>query len=234
MNETQNGSCACLNNNERNMVYFLSGLGADERVFKYLKLGGLSYKHIKWETPLKREGFTDYCKRLIAQIDLSEEVILVGVSFGGIVAQEISKFVNTKLIIILSSVKSVKEFDWQLAMVRSLRLYKLAPSRFLKWSNRLTGDYFFSVKTRAESELLKNIINDTDRLFIKWAIEAIMTWEGNATNCRLVHIHGDRDKIFPATRTKNFITITDGGHFMIVNRADEISEIIRAEIEKLK
>jgi len=213
------------------MIYYISGLGADERVFKYLDLGQLEYKYIKWETPAKHEKLQDYCKRLIAQIDLSKEIILVGVSFGGIVAQEISKIIETKKVIILSSIKSAKEYNWQLSLVRKLKLHKLAPSRFLKWSNRLTGDYYFGVTNRSESELLKQIIKDTDRFFMKWAIEEIMSWKGNSTNTNIVHIHGDKDRIFPVNRIKNFISIKGGGHFMIVNRAKEISDIIKFELK---
>jgi pimeloyl-ACP methyl ester carboxylesterase len=213
------------------MIYYISGLGADERVFKYLNLGDLEYTYIKWETPQKYENLEGYCSRLIKQIDLSKEIILVGVSFGGIVAQEISKIIKHSKVIILSSVKSVNEFNWQLDIVRRLKLYKLAPSKFLKWSNKLTGDYYFGVKTHMESELLKQIISDTDRFFMKWAIQEIMEWDGNSINSKIVHIHGDNDRIFPVKRIKNYIRINGGGHFMIVNRADEISEIIKNEIK---
>ncbi len=213
------------------MIYFISGLGADERVFKYLNLGDFEYKYIKWETPERAERLDSYCRRLIKQIDLSKEIILVGVSFGGIVAQEISKIIKPQKVIILSSVKSEKEFDWQLDLVRRLKLYKLAPSRFLKWSNRLTGDYYFGVKTKNESGLLKQIIRDTDCYFMKWAIQEIMNWNGDSINTKIVHIHGDKDRIFPVKRIKDFIRIKGGGHFMIVNKADEISEIIKNEIK---
>lgn len=101
----------------------------------------------------------------------------------------------------------------------------------MKWSNKLTGDYYFSVKTKNESDLLKQIIMDTDRFFMKWAIDAIMKWKGSIYNKNLLHIHGDSDRIFPIKRMENYIKIVGGGHFMIVNRAIEISEIIKKEIK---
>jgi pimeloyl-ACP methyl ester carboxylesterase len=215
------------------MIYFISGLGADERVFKYLNLGNYRYKHIKWEKPTSRESLLDYCGRLLKQIDLSEEIILIGVSFGGIVAQEISRIINVRKVIILSSVKSKEEFSWQLSTVSKFQLYKLVPSGILKWSNKLTGEYYFGVNSAIESELLKQILNDTDSMFLKWAIDAIMKWDGNSTDSNLVHLQGDKDRIFPVTRMKNFIRIVGGGHFMVVNRAEEISEIIKSEIKDI-
>lgn len=212
------------------MIYYISGLGADERVFRYLDLGDVEFKHIRWETPEKDEALEDYCGRLITQIDLSGEVILIGVSFGGIVAQEIARKIRPAKVIILSSVKSVNEFDWQLSFVRKLRLYQLVPSRLLKWSNKLTGDYYFGVQTKTESKLLGQIIGDTDRHFMKWAIREIMNWKGNSTSDQIIHIHGDKDRIFPVSRIHDFIRVENAGHFMIVNRASEIAAYIKDAI----
>ncbi len=57
-------------------------------------------------------------------------------------------------------------------------------------------------------------------------MEAMMKWEGSSTLERPIHIHGDRDRIFPVTKIREYIRIDGGGHFMIVIRADEISGVI--------
>jgi pimeloyl-ACP methyl ester carboxylesterase len=211
-------------------IYFISGLGADERAFQFLQQNGITGKHIKWVAPKKHEGLRDYCMRLTEQLDAPGGIVLIGVSFGGIVAQEISKLVKVDKVIILSSVKSAKELGWRLNLVRALSLHKLAPSRFLKWSNLLACDYYFNIRTKAESKLLRLIVKDIDCSFMKWAIEAMMKWKGGAPNLAVVHIHGDKDRIFPIGHIKNAITIAGGSHFMIVNRAKEISELIEKEI----
>lgn len=211
-------------------IYFVSGLGADERAFQFLQQNGITGKHIKWVAPKKHESLRDYCMRLTEQLDAPGGIILVGVSFGGIVAQEISKLVKVDKVIILSSVKSAKELGWRLNLVRALSLHKLAPSRFLKWSNLLACDYYFSIRTKAESKLLHLIVKDIDCSFMKWAIDELMRWKGGAPNPAVVHIHGDKDRIFPIGQIKNAITIAGGSHFMIVNRAKEISELIEKEI----
>ncbi|WP_353717332.1 hypothetical protein [Dyadobacter sp. 676] len=65
-------------------VYFISGLGADERVFTKLKLDPrLNVKYIKWVRPLKKETLQHYAARLSKQIDTSQPFQLVGLSFGG-------------------------------------------------------------------------------------------------------------------------------------------------------
>ena len=211
-------------------IYHISGLGADDRVVKFLQLKHVNEKFIRWIKPDSQESLSDYCKRLTSQINAADKVVLIGISFGGIVAQEISKHIKVDKVIIISSIKSHKELDWKLTLVRYLRLYFLAPSRFLKWSNLLTANYYFGTQSNAESDLLKQIIKDTDRSFMRWAITEIMRWENSPLDKNIVHIHGSNDRIFPIGRIKNAIVINGGGHFMIVNRAKEISELLQREI----
>lgn len=217
---------------EPRTIYFISGLGADQRSFKFLDLKNVNLHFIYWEIPQKGEPLKSYCQRLTSQIDTSREVILVGLSFGGIVAQELSKIIRVDKLILISSVKSEHEFSYQLKLVRFFGLHKIVPSRFLKWSNLLTGDYYFSVESDEESKLLQQIIQDTDRYFMKWAIGEIMKWSNPKPLEGVVHIHGNCDRIFPVRNIKNFLPLNNAGHFMIVNRAREISEILNCEIAK--
>lgn len=208
------------------MVYFISGLGADERVFQFLDLSKIEHQFIHWNEPHKKEDISSYCERLIEQIDISQEVILIGISFGGIIAQEISKIINCKKVIIISSVKSVDEFSWQLKLASKLQLHKLAPLWFLTLSNKLTADYYFGIESKAESILLHQIIKDTDPKFLVWAIDQIMNWKNEVYPENLVHIHGSSDRIFPIKYIKNVITLPKSGHFMIVNRFAKIEQLI--------
>lgn len=110
------------------MVYLISGLGADERVFKFLSLPQIDAKPIFWEKTDKAETISQYCKKLLKQIDLDSEIILIGVSFGGIVAQEIAKLVPVKKIIIVSSVKSPSEFSFPLRFARATQIHRIIPA----------------------------------------------------------------------------------------------------------
>ena len=208
------------------MIYFISGLGADERVFQFLTIPDQPFKYIQWVPTQKGESLKTYAHRLIDQIDTSQTVYLVGVSFGGMIAQEIAKRINCQKVVIISSVKSPSEFNWQLNFVRKTKIHRLVPSAFLRWSNALTADYYFSIKTKKDAQLLKMIVADTDQTFLTWAIEAIMTWENSNPLEDIFHIHGTKDRIFPVSPIKNAHLIDGGGHFMIVDRAEEISRLI--------
>lgn len=71
-------------------IYIFSGLGVDKRVFDNIDFGTKSPEFIDWISPLKNESLAEYSKRISENMK-SEKPILIGPSFGGIVATEISK-----------------------------------------------------------------------------------------------------------------------------------------------
>ncbi|EMO28852.1 hypothetical protein LEP1GSC170_2989 [Leptospira interrogans serovar Bataviae str. HAI135] len=71
-------------------------------------------------------NLSKYSKRLLSQIDTKNEIILIGVSFGGIVALEISKHISVKQIIIISSIKSDSEKPILYRLFGTLRLINIA------------------------------------------------------------------------------------------------------------
>ena len=213
------------------VVYFISGLGADKRVFTKLNIEHPHQKHIEWEIPFKNESIKNYSERLINQIDKTKEIILIGVSFGGIIAQEIASIIPIKKIIILSSVKSEHEFSWQLKFVSKTNLYRLFPASLLLFLNKLTANYYFGIKTKEESILLRKIINDTNPIFMIWAISRIMNWK-HKTEENILHIHGIEDKIFPINTLKNYLPIKETGHFMVYDKASDVSKIINDHLNR--
>ncbi len=211
-------------------VHFISGLGADERVFEYLSLPGLERIYVKWIIPISGESISQYARRLLPQIDTEGEVILVGMSFGGLMAQEIAKLIPCKKIILISSVKSEQEYDWKLNMIRYTKVYKLIPTYVVRKASLLVGGYYFSIQNRREAELLREIIRQTDSHFLEWAIGQIMTWKNNASNPNLVHIHGACDRIFPPYKIDRAILIPNAGHFMVVNKCNVLSSSLMRQI----
>lgn len=73
-------------------VYFISGLGADKRIFSKLTLSAeFDIIHIDWIVPFSKETLVSYAKRLSKVIDVNNPFALIGVSFGGMIAVEIAK-----------------------------------------------------------------------------------------------------------------------------------------------
>jgi pimeloyl-ACP methyl ester carboxylesterase len=204
-------------------LFLLSGLGADKRVFDFLDFGEHNVHHIVWINPQKNETIQEYAKRLCNQIHISNP-ILIGVSFGGMIAMEIGKIIKTEKIILISSARTKKDIPLSFKLTGWLKLhYTISPS-FMANNNPVTS-WLFGATTSSEKELLSSILKDTDVQFSNWAIDTIGRW-GNVDSLQNVtQIHGTKDKILPFKEAK--FVIEGGEHLMIVNRADEVSSAIK-------
>lgn len=207
-------------------VYFISGLGADERVFTKLKLDPrLNVKYIKWIRPLKKESLQHYAARLSKQIDTSQPFQLVGLSFGGVVASEIADIACPEQVTLISSMSTgVPLSKFYQLMIKCLLMSPLS-APLLKSANRLTYSYF-GADTPELKKLLKKILHDTDSKFLKWALTRMSGWDRKERVENLFHIHGTADKLIPILIVKPDIIIEGGGHLMVYAQADQISKIL--------
>ncbi|MDR2205965.1 MAG: alpha/beta hydrolase [Flavobacteriaceae bacterium] len=207
------------------IIYIFSGLGVDKRVFNSIDFGNLNVKFIDWIQPLKNESLENYAKRISLKLN-AENPILIGLSFGGIVAVEISKVLKIKSIILISSAKNKYELPKTYRIAGKLKINKLIPNSILKKQNFITN-WLFGIKTKSEKRLLKSILKETNPGFLDWAICEIINWknEYNPENC--IHIHGNKDRIIPLKNVKPDFIIEKGGHFLTVNKAKEVEEIIK-------
>ena len=206
-------------------IYCISGLGADRRVFQKLKFKGYQPVHIDWLKPNKREDIASYAKRLTEQIK-SPNPILIGLSFGGIIAVEIAKHIAVEKVILVSSAKQYSEIPIYFRMFRWFPIHRLIPFKSLLWAIYWLINWFFSLENIEERKLLKKILVDTDAQFLKWAIDRVVFWKNQIVPQVIYHLHGTSDRIFPLAFVDSDITIEKGGHFMIMNRADRISQLL--------
>ncbi len=206
-------------------LYVFSGIGADERVFYKIDFNSHNVHFIQWIAPQKNEQIEHYSLRLTSQIT-THNPVLIGLSFGGMMAVEVAKHISTEKIIIISSAKNKNEIPLYFRLAGKLGLPKIIPSKALIKINVFTN-WFFSNRTAEDKKMLSAILHDTDPLFLKWAIHSIATWQNTTVHKNLYHLHGDADRILP----HKFITadeiVKDGAHLMIVNRATEINTALR-------
>lgn len=211
-------------------VYFLSGLGADSRTFKYLNLpSNLELIFIEWLTPNKDERIQEYAKRIAEKIDSSKPFILVGLSFGGMLATEVLEFVKPKKTILISSVARKQELPSYYKLAGIFKLNKLLPSNATNRPNILTH-WMFGLSDPKDKLLLNEILTSTNTHFSKWAVNELLNWNRTIAPQGLIRIHGDNDRVLPIINFKPNYIVRNGGHFMIANKANEISKILEAEL----
>ena len=210
-------------------IYIFSGLGVDKRVFDNIDLNDLNVEFIDWIKPFENEPIKNYSKRISEKIT-SKNPIIIGLSFGGMIAVEISKILQTRKIILIASAKNRNQLPKNYHLAGRLKLTKLIPNSLLKKQNFITN-WFFGLEKKSEKQLLEIILNDTDPNFLGWAINEIATWNNEFESNNCIHIHGSKDRIIPIKNVKANFVIENGGHFMTVNRSKEIEKIIKQIVD---
>ncbi len=205
-------------------IYIFSGLGADERVFQNLDFSPYTPVFIHWVKTKPKETIEHYAAQLAKQIWIHKP-ILIGLSFGGIIAIEVAKILGAEKLILIASAKTRSEIPLYYRMAGNLNLHRLLPSRFLKRPGFI-GNWFFSVQTKDEKKMLADILKGTDPEFLKWAINQIVKWKNQTIPQNTHHIHGTADRIIPFRFVQADFKIANGGHLMTVNKSAEITQLI--------
>jgi pimeloyl-ACP methyl ester carboxylesterase len=211
-------------------VYFLSGLGADERAFKRFRiLGDAQIHHLKWPKPEPKEKLEHYCNKVASLIDNTSEFSIIGFSFGGMVTVELLKTLNPKKAILISSVRCRQEMPGFLKFFGKTGIDNLLPSSSL---NRIYpfAHLFTGLKDEEDKRIWADIIRESDPYFVKWAIHEVLNWRNEQRPENVFHIHGNKDKTFPVNLVKADQIISGGGHFMVLSHAKEISDIINKHL----
>lgn len=217
---------------EKPACYILSGLGADERVFEKIDFGAYKPIFIPWESVDQEQSFESYIKQLCKHVQ-EPHPILIGISFGGIVAQEMSVFLNNCPVLILASVQTKAELPLWMQAGGEIGLQKLIPIKKLL-KNKKGNHWFFGTKTKEEKIILDQILADSDPVFTKWAIHQIVCWKRKTpVSSKVLHIHGTKDRIFNIKKLHPDYIVEGGTHFMTVSKHDELSEMIREALDKL-
>ena len=214
-------------------IYCVPGLSASSKIFEFINLPKEDFEiHLlEWLIPESiNETIEHYAKRLCKSIT-EENVILMGVSFGGVMVQEMSKIVHPKKIILISSIKNKGELPKRLKLAKSSRAYKLFPAkRITSFENFMSVIFGKMAKKRIEQ--YKTYLSVRDPLYLKWSVYNVLHWQQEETLPNILHIHGTSDHIFPLKHIKNSIEIKNGSHVIVLNRAKEISKIIVENINK--
>ena len=210
-------------------VYFISGLGADQRIFSFLDLSFCEPVFIDWISPLKNESLENYALRLRHQIPENNPTI-VGISFGGMLTVELAKNNPDVKAIILSSNKTKKEFPFYFKAGRYIPVYKWGSASV---SKKITLRFrsILGGTNKEENKLIRQIILDSDLSFVRWAISAILNWENNTIPANLTHIHGSADKLLPIRYVKPDHVIEGGTHVMTLDKHEEVSRLLKTLIQ---
>jgi pimeloyl-ACP methyl ester carboxylesterase len=206
--------------------YFISGMGADRRIFKYIRLPGhFETVYLDWIPFKKGEGLSEYAARLSEKIDPGQPFILVGLSLGGILAVEIARMHPPVCTIILGSVPVSDHLPRYFRAARKLRVLDLLPPSF--FMSAAVAKRMFTRESPEDKALIRAMIRDSDPEFIRWAMRAVLGWNNRTAPKPLLHLHGSRDEVFPIWLTRPTHPIRGGGHLLVMTHAGEVNDLLQ-------
>ena len=212
-------------------VYLMPGLAASPLIFENIKLPTSSYEliYLEWFLPHKNETLQHYAKRMCK--DIKEDSVLIGVSFGGILVQEMAKQIRVKKLIIISSVKSHLEFPQRIKIAKTTKAYKILPTNWLQNIETLVKYSFGNNIISKRLKLYEKYLQMRDKAYLDWAIEKLVLWENEEVNSKLIHIHGEKDEVFPIKNIKNCIIVKNATHTLILHKYKWLNENLPKLIE---
>ena len=218
-------------NKKKTCIYFVPGLAASKEIFKNIRLPEEEYEiHIlEWLIPEKEESLESYARRMAALVT-QPNAVLVGVSFGGVVVQEMSVFLSLKKLIIISSVKTRHELPKRLKFARKTGAYKLVPTSWALSVKDLTK-FAIGPRSRKRLSLYQEYLSVRDKWYLDWSIKQMVCWEREIAVDGVVHIHGNADIVFPIKYIKNAIILEGGSHVMILSKGSKVSKLLLNIIE---
>ncbi len=220
-------------------IVFLPGLGADERLFVSQRPRFPSMVVPRWIEPRPGEKLHDYAVRMAATIEPRENMILGGVSMGGMVAQEIAQILKPRALVLIATCRHPSELaSWIRPFVA---MERLTPA-FLVNNMKKFAEYgmpTMGVYEAAHKAVLLEIARDVPISFARWAAGAILEWRGApAASCPVLRIHGRRDLMIRCPRhipgiETECVRVPGAGHLLNLTHAEEVNNHISSWMGKL-
>ena len=205
-------------------------MGADERVFapQMREIPQLTVP--RWLPPQSpNESLASYAARMARHVDPGRPCFVGGASFGGFVALEMARHLQTRACFLIGSVRSPRELPARITMLRSAgRAIPHLPWELLCRIAGLGVIALGQCSTPATRSFFEQL-SDSDANFLRWATRAVLTWQPDerAFDFPIHHIHGARDHVLPAARTRSDRLVAGAGHVLSLTHADEVTEFLK-------
>ncbi len=196
----------------------MPGMAANSSIFENIALPEAVFEmhRLDWFLPTKGMTLAEYaigmCKKVV-----HENSVLIGVSFGGMLVVEMARHIKVRQVILISSIKKASELPKRLLFAKYTKAYKLLPTGLVQ-NVELLAKYAFGEPVKKRLKLYEQYLSIRDTIYMDWAIDQIVNWVPTDRPPNLVHIHGEKDAVFPIERIHDCIRVKNGTHTMIIHR----------------
>lgn len=202
----------------------MPGMAASPTIFDGIHLDENHFElhRLEWFLPSKGMTLQEYASEMCKKIEHNNPVLL-GVSFGGMLVQEMAQLIPIRKVIAVSCVKTGHELPKRMLFAKYTKVHKLLPTGLIN-NVELLAKYAFGETVTKRLDLYEQYLGFRDKRYIDWAIDQIVNWNQRQPPKSLIHIHGENDSVFPISNIKDCITVKKGTHTMIIHRARWFNE----------
>jgi pimeloyl-ACP methyl ester carboxylesterase/N-acetylglutamate synthase-like GNAT family acetyltransferase len=209
-------------------LVLLPGLGTTGRLFEPQRR---EFPHLEvppWLAPRPPETLAAYGERMAAALGAGgDDLLLGGVSFGGMVALEMARHARARAVVLIASCTTgaaLTPVAHMLArLARGLPPRALVPPRPL-W--RLVA-WSLGARTGEERALVYELIRTSLPGFAHWGLGAIVGWRPGPPPCPVRQIHGADDRLIRASRVRPDVLVAGAGHLINVTHENQVNTFLR-------
>tara|TARA_B100001093_G_scaffold340323_1_gene325099 strand:+ start:890 stop:1525 length:636 start_codon:yes stop_codon:yes gene_type:complete len=211
----------------------MPGMAASPKIFEFIIFPAPFVIHyLSWISPNKNETLSAYALRMCKRVK-QPNPILLGVSFGGLLVQEMAKLIVVDKVVIVSSIKFNKELPIPMKLAKKTNGHKLLPTQWINSIDALAL-FAFGEGIRKRLELYQKYLSERDPHYLSWAIDKLVRWNQNYTLNNIIHIHGKKDTVFPIKNLKQPFLKIEGGHAAIITNAKWFNSELPKLLQKTK
>lgn len=196
----------------------MPGMAASPRIFEFIDLAEFfEVVLLSWISPQPEETLAHYAKRMCERVE-HEEPVLLGVSFGGVLVQEMAKHIKCSKVVLVSSIKSNKELPLSMQLSQKTNAHRLLPTQWIKNLESLAL-FVFGSSVERKIGLYQKYLSERDPAYLNWAIHSLVNWDQEVFDPGVIHVHGEKDNMFPfknIIKTPYLHTLPKGAHAMIL------------------
>jgi pimeloyl-ACP methyl ester carboxylesterase len=218
-------------------IYLLPGLGADHRLYQPLIDLGLPVIPVDFILPEGHESLQEYARRMAAHITTLHGAplpgsphIIGGVSLGGIIATEVARITQPEHLVLISTVIRSREVPPYFKMFRYMPLHRVISADFLR---KYAPRERYHGMNPSYRKILDDMRAEADPVFLRWAMNAVVTWRQPAPPAHYLRLHGTYDLMFPGIMLGARERLPKAGHTMVMTHAPQVAEWMRRVLPSL-
>lgn len=211
-------------------LILVPGMGADERLFARQREAFPNLIVPKWITPAPNDSIQSYAKRLALEIDPKRPCFVGGASFGGFVAMEMARHLQTLGVFLIGSLRGAEELPPKFKMLKPIRQFLSAiPFAMLGKSAAISVSMTGNLSGHAIKDVVKQF-TEADAVFLRWASQAVLDWEASPTSPMpqppIFQIHGGSDPVLSPRFTRPDEVIPGAGHLISLTHPKQLNAFL--------